>query len=230
MAQHPQTSLDPFAQFNPEQSQKQYSRYERKKLNLLEKATITIALLILIGITAFGFISQSARNRDTQRAEDIRVVLQAIDSFYVNSNLVPSQRAYPIAECSEKLNEVDFEFTLRQYLGGVRVSSDPHAYILPSEFPNDPWGTYDTILNDRDLELRACPKVFNETTLAGSTIYADGAKSCNFNQRQNRYKQCYLYTSSNNGDSFELAYYSEAQGNFVIYSRFREEPIRVSQL
>jgi hypothetical protein len=220
-------SLDPFAQFNEAKQQKTYASYQRKKLNMLEKITISISVVVLVVISIFGFWSQNTRNRDAQREEDIAVILEAINSFYVNSNLVPSQRTYPVADCSEKLNEVDFEFTLRQYLGGLRPAYDPHTYINPDNFPNDPWGSFSVNLNERETELRNCPKIFNERTLTGQTVYSDSYPSCNFDQSRSTFRKCYLYTSSNNGDSFELAYFSEAQGGFVIYSRFREEPLRV---
>jgi hypothetical protein len=202
-----------------------------KKLNLLEIGTACLSIILLISVLAFGFFSQSAKNRDSQRSADIEQVLDAIISFYQNSSTVPSQRYYPIANCSSQLNEVDFEFSLRQYLTGQVIQSDPHAYILPQEFPKDSWGVYSTALSQRELRLRDCPKVFSNLTQNSTNVYEDTQiQSCNFDLRQSKYKKCYLYGSSTSGDKFELGYYNESQGVYIVYSKFRDGNIKLERV
>jgi hypothetical protein len=199
------------------------------KLNLLEIGVILFCILSIIGVFIFGFVNQSTKNRDTQRLNDISQILLALDSFYQNSSIDPSQKYYPIASCSAQLNEVDFEYSLKQYLTGKRIEKEPHQYINPSNFPKDPWGMYSQKPNQRKIKLRDCPKVFSEVG-ANSDIYTDQGQSCNFDRKLADYRKCYLYTSSSNGDKFELAYYSEQTGTFMVYSRFQNLPLRTESV
>jgi type II secretory pathway pseudopilin PulG len=202
-----------------------YSGYRR--INILEIATVLISVLALVGVFWWGLSTQNAINRDKQRAQDISQVIAALLEFYKSSNTIPSNRTYPKATCSESLNEVDFEYGLRRALTGKSVQLDTHVYINPDDYPSDKSGTYSTTFKERKIPYRCTEKL---NLAAGATtdtqIYADGTKSCNFNQAQ-KYTLCYLYTSSNNGDTFRVGYYKESSGSFVVYRKFRDEPIQV---
>ncbi len=224
--------VDPYAQFDDGLKKPKINYNYNKKLNSLEKITIAICVFILIGVGLFGFISQTAANRDTQKVEDISQVLIALEQFYNNSSTIPSQRAYPVSVCSQKPNEVDYEYTLSEYLSGSREKFDSHTYIQKQSFPNDPWGQYSTIYSQNRVTTRDCPGVFiSEEQNPEDNIYSDRRASCNFNngdRTQRTLRNCYLYGSSSNGDSFELAYYSESNGRFVIYSRYRDNQYQIS--
>ena len=196
------------------------------KFNLLEVGVILFCIVAIIGVFVFGVFTQSTKNRDTQRINDLQQILLALDNFYKNSSIDPSQKYYPIASCSAQLNEVDFEYSLKQYLTGQKIEKEPHQYIKPGDFPKDPWGVYSQKFGDRKIKIRDCPKIF-VTQNKTNDIYPDGSSSCNFNRKIADYNKCYLYTSSSNGDKFELGYYSEQTSSFVVYSRFQNEALRV---
>jgi len=203
------------------------SQYERRtdNLNLLEISLIILMILLLIGVFVIGIFTQATSNRDKQRQNDISQILAAIDSYYLNSSTNPGARTYPIAICSSQLNEVDYEYSLAQYLTGKRQEQEPHIYILPEDFPTDRSGIYSQNFEDRQLKIRDCPKVFPVSNQRGR-IYADGQKSCNFSRRDNQFKFCYLYTSSTSGDEFQLGYFSESRNAFTVFSRFRDGKLR----
>ena len=204
--------------------------YRSKNFNLLEVVTTVFVLLSLIGVCVWGAFSQSTKNRDAQREVDIQNVIKAINSFYANSSTIPSRKSYPVAQCSERLNEADFEYTLKDHLTGNKKQIDTHQYISPSDFPLDKSGVYSQTPASRKVALRDCPRMFSSIESANSDIYPDGSKSCNFSSRNRNYLSCYLYTSSNSGDKYQISYYSEDRGSFVVYSKFRDENIRVEIL
>lgn len=197
-------------------------QYERKSdnINLLEISLILLMIILIIGTFVFGVFTQSNSNRDRQRRNDLTQVLKAIESYYQSSSNNPNERTYPIAVCSSQLNEVDYEYSLAEYLTGKRQSQEPHKYILDSDFPTDRFGIYSQDFESRKQKIRDCPKIFPVSNQRGQ-IYADGRKSCNFNRRLKEYKSCYLYTSSTSGDEFQLGYFSESQDSFVVFSKFR---------
>ncbi|MEI6728101.1 MAG: hypothetical protein WCK98_00495 [bacterium] len=197
--------------------------FESKNFNLLEISTALVVLVSLVGIFIWGFFSQSNKNRDAQREIDTQNIIKSINSFYTNSSTIPSRKSYPISQCSERLNEADFEYTLKEYLTGNKKQIDTHQYIKPEDFPSDKWGVYSKTPQDRRVALRDCPKIFSSIETTASNIYPDGTKSCNFSSKNTNYLRCYLYTSSNSGDKYQVSYYSEDRGAFVVYSKFRDD-------
>lgn len=189
-----------------------------QRLNGLEIITIIFSLIVIVVAGLWGFNTNTAKNRDKQREHDIFQVIGALNQFYINSSSTPSQRTYPIARCTAQLNEVDFELTLRQHLTGSRPEIEPHAYITPDQFPRDRWGRYYDSFADRRIAYR-CIQILGDTSL---TRYNDNTQSCEFSS-SNRWRKCYLYSSSQNGDKFTIGYWSESQNKFIIYERFREE-------
>lgn len=188
-------------------------------------------IIVLVGILAMfisglvGFNIQSAVNRDLQRKHDIDQVLIAINQFYLNSSPIPSARKYPASSCSSRSNEVDYEFALKQQLTGQRRDIDNHAYIKLQDFPVDPWGQYSSQKKDRQIALRTCSggKEFEQ---GDGAVYADGSPSCNFRSSEEKYRQCYLYTSNPSADQFELAYYSESKKGFITFARTNNSAVR----
>ena len=194
-------------------------------VNLLEVGLIIFCIILLIIVSLWGFFSQSGRIRDKQRNFEISQIVLALDNFYFNSNTFPAARTYPIAQCSGRLNEVDFEWTLKEYLTGKKPQIDNHAYIKAENFPKDPWGIYSESPSQRKTKLLDCPKLFSKIDNDSKSVYQDETLSCNFSQTAGKYRKCYLYTSSTNGDKYEISYYSEDLGAFVIYSRLREDKL-----
>jgi hypothetical protein len=198
-----------------------------KRVNALEIGLIIISILGLIGIFWWGFANQGAINRDKQRFADISNVSDALDEFYKNSSLVPSQRFYPKAPCSESLNEVDFEYTMRNYLTGRVPEVESHIYIDSQKFPKDNWGEYSQTFGQRKVPYRCTQNLGSDTLSSDSLVYSDKSPSCNFSKKLG-YQKCYLYTSSNNGDTYQLGYFKEETSKFVIYSKFRDDRIKVA--
>ncbi len=196
----------------------------KKRVNGFEILIIAVSFILIIAVFVIGFLGQGTRNRDAQRVADINNVIRALDNFYANSSVDPSSRAYPKTNCSFDLNEVDFELTLRDHLIGRRIELDSHEYISPENFPRDNWGVYSKTLNQRKIPYR-CEQNINTTN---GFIYNDEYPSCNFTSGgENKFKKCYIYTSSNNGDTYQIGYFSEIQNNFVVYKKFRENPLEL---
>lgn len=202
-----------------------------KSITGLEYLVIIFVIISFIVVIIFGFLGQQDKNKDLQKQTDFELnLIPAINAFYKNSGGGnASSKAYPIAKCSGDLNEVDYEFTLRQSLTGKIIELDTFAYLQNSTFPTDRGGLYNTTFKDRKVNYR-CPEKLNfSTTQNNLAIYEDGFKSCNFSSKLN-YNNCYLYTSSSNGDSYQLAYYSLSTKCFIYYSQFRNETISKSSV
>lgn len=199
-----------------------YSNQGFQRLNGLEIIVIIVCILSLIGAGLWGLFTSNTSLRDQQRKAHIEQVLTAMNQFYQNSSFVPSLRRYPIAVCSNNLNEVDYESTLRLHLIGKQRELDSHIYINEDNFPRDRWGEYATSFDQKKTKFR-CPNILQE----GANNYDDSYPSCDFSSTRNLNK-CYLYSSSTNGDSFQLAYWSEVNNRFVVYSKFRDNQVTIS--
>lgn len=193
-----------------------------KRINGLEIIVVLVCIFSLITAFLWGLLTTNAENRDLQRRQDITQVVSALQSYYKNSSGVPSERKYPVALCSADLNEVDFESTVRLALTGQLKNVEPHAYINPGDFPKDRSGTYNVDFASRKVPFR-CPQLIGGSS---TTKYSDDYPGCNFSSSAG-YKFCYLYTSSNNGDQYQVGYYSESLKKFIVYQQFREEAIKV---
>lgn len=191
-----------------------------KKVRIIE--AIMILIPIVIGLIFFSLTFQ-VHARDNQKEDDLDQIIQALRLFYINSSNVEASRVYPIA-LNSQLNEIDFEYTLRRHLTG-QTSLDRHAYIPSNKFPTDPWGVYSKDFTDRPVPYNRLDKLPFGTE---QVEYIEGYSSCNFNPSQEKFSRCYLYTSSGNGESFQLAYYSEVREGFVIYSEARNNSEKAS--
>jgi hypothetical protein len=196
-------------------------------VNGFEVLIVIIGLIAMVVSGLVGFNIQSAVNRDLQRKHDINQVLIAINQFYINSDPIPSNRKFPSASCSSRANEVDYEFSLKQQLTGQRREVDTHAYIKLQDFPLDPWGIYSVNVSERQIPIRNCSSggIFAQNN---SKVYPDGAQSCNFRSSDQKFRNCYLYTSNPSRDQFELAYYSESRSGFVTFARSNDNQVRES--
>jgi hypothetical protein len=187
-----------------------------KKVKIIE--AIMILTPIVIALVMFGLTFQ-VHARDHQKEDDLEQVIQALRLFYENSSNIEANRVYPIA-LNSRLNEVDYEYTLRRHLTG-QTKLDRHAYIPNNQFPQDPWGVYSQDFVTRPVAYNRLDKL----PFADDQIkYIEGYPSCNFDPSQEKYSRCYLYTSSGSGESFQLAYYSEVRESFIAYSETRNNP------
>jgi hypothetical protein len=193
-----------------------------RRINGLEIIVVLLSFLALTGTYAWGLLVTNAENRDAQRRQDISQVVEALQSYYKNTSGVPSERRYPVALCSADLNEVDFESTVRLALTGQQKAKEPHAYINPADYPKDKWGQYATDFTTRQVVFR-CPQLIGGS---GVRNYSDNYPSCEFSAKAG-FRKCYLYTSSNNGDQYQIAYFSESSNKFIVYQQFREEQIKI---
>jgi ABC-type antimicrobial peptide transport system permease subunit len=220
-------AFDP-KQYLSQASNQELGFFDKMRVNGLEFLVIIFSVIAVIGVGIFGFSVQEAVNRDKQRTFDMEnIMLPALLDFYKNSGAVENSRLYPISRCSGDLNEVDYEFTLRQNLTGRLPEVDNHTYIDQNNYPKDKSGQYSDNFKDRKVNYR-CPEKLNFSTVqSGGQIYPDYA-SCNFSRSQNL-RKCYLYTSTANGDTFQLGYYSESKNCFVVYTQFRSDNLKSRQ-
>ena len=190
--------------------------------NGLEFVVILLSILLILGSLFWGFWDQSNKNADIQKRFDIEnILIPSLGEFYKNSSANENQRFFPKANCSNDLNEVDYEFTLRQHLAGLLPQIENHAYIQPDQFPRDRKGVYSDTWKGRKTTYR-CPERLGASSANVQTnnkIYPD-FQSCNF-ARNLGLKNCYIYTSSTSGDAFKIGYLSQQTDCFVIYSSFR---------
>jgi type II secretory pathway pseudopilin PulG len=196
----------------------------RLSYSTLEWVVVVLCLLLLLMSTVWGFWSQGGENRDKQRQQDIAQVEKALINYYRNSSEVPSQRIFPIANCSQNINEVDYELTLRVALTGQNETVSNVKYIPNEDFPTDSKGTYSQKLEKRKVPYR-CTQRLTAEAQNGGPIYSN-FESCNFRSASKPfYRFCYIYTSSSNGDTFQLGYYSETRGKYIVRKGFRENPV-----
>ena len=190
-------------------------------LSRFELVVIVLSILGLAGTFTWGFMTRQRLARDVQRREHIYKIVEALDSYYLNSSQTKADRRYPPSSCGTRLNSYDYEFTLRRYLTGQVVTADTHNYI-GGEYPLDPWGEYSKTLGEREIDF-LCVNILDPDS---TTIYPGGWESCNFSsQEQTKYKKCYTYASDNKAERFTLSYYAEELGRFITISRYRDDPI-----
>jgi type II secretory pathway pseudopilin PulG len=193
-----------------------------RRVNLLEILVILLLLISIVLVFISGFNGQATLNRDKQRESDISQVLVALDYYYQDSSATPTNKKYPLSKCQQSANEVDFEYTLKRAISSSD-STTGISYIPLNLFPKDPWGIYSQTFSSRQLPLKACSELFNSDS---DQIYANSWSSCNFSLTNKKYYKCYLYSGYENGEKFDLSYYSEVQNKFVLYSKFRTNPVQ----
>jgi len=202
------------------------------RVNGLELIVIILMLIALIICGWMGFSTGTRENQDEQKSHDISQVIQALDYFYSNN------QAYPIRQCSEDLNPVDFEMTLKKNLTGKVAKIGTNNYISSVEFPKDRTGEYTTEYSKYIYNI-PCPSLIQENVNKNGKIYSDNTEACNYSRSTLKTKvnpegkisyKCYLYTSSVSGDKYSVGYYSETLSKFVIISKFRLEKSTISYI
>lgn len=192
--------------------------------NLLEVLIYFLCVSLLVGLFYIGFAKRENQLYDEKRVADVGVVIQALEDYYNNSNFIPEKRQYPISLCSNTvLNSVDYEFVVKKALVGKEGKIDTFEYIKPSNYSNDPKAKTTPALKNRPDNQDCFSNMSTQTIdeylpITGNSCLFDGGN----------YKYCYLYTSSVTGDSFRIAYYSEAKKSFVIYEKFRDGDLKIT--
>jgi hypothetical protein len=199
--------------------------------NGFEIIIIGLSIISLLGSFVYGVIVAGPANRDSQRAFDIAQVTLAIDSFYMKSSNIPSERYYPISSCDSAINTIDYESTLREYLTGKKIEKETRVYVNPNNWKSDPWGTYSSTIGERKIPLKCKDFLQLPSTDKNQVIYPDDNVSCNYSsiQANKDYYKCYLYGSSVNGDKYSIGYYSEEKNQMVITTKRRlDKPTTVN--
>jgi hypothetical protein len=203
--------------------------YNYDRFHFFDYVLILISIVCLVCAIFYGVIEQNQVNEITKKQNDIEQVVKALDLYYADSSKIPSERKYPIAVCNGKPNEVDFEYTLKNALGGKIASKNNFIYIKPSDFPYDTSGEYANKLADKKIKLRDCPKVFGSKKNQ-DFIYPDQSQSCSFESANvnNKYRSCYIYASDNLGFQYQIGFFDQYETTFTIYTKTRDQPIQVS--
>jgi len=199
------------------------------RVNGLELIVIIVMLISIITSGVLGYFAGNRENQDAQKSHDIAQVIKALDYFYAVNN------AYPIRQCSEDLNPIDFELALQRNLTG-RVARIGTLKYLNGDLPRDFTGQYTNDFNQYIYNL-PCASLVQDSVAKTGQIYQGGTEACNYNRSVAKTQKnpngktlfrCYLYTSSVTGDRYSIGYYSETLSKFVIFTRFRTEKIVLS--
>jgi hypothetical protein len=203
--------------------------YNYDRFHFFDYVLILISTVCLICAIFYGIVEQNQVNEITKKQNDIEQIVKSLDMYYADSSKIPSERKYPIAVCNGKPNEVDFEYTLKNALGGKVKSQNNFAYIKTNDFPYDTSGEYANKLADKKVKLRDCPKAFGNKK-AQDYIYSDQSQSCGFEAANinNKYRSCYIYASDNLGFQYQIGFFDQYKGTFTIYTKTRDQPIQAS--
>jgi hypothetical protein len=198
------------------------AKYE--SLHILDYVCILISFLLISLPLLFGIINQNVFNQVAQKEFHMTQLKNALDSFFIASSNVPSERKYPISVCSGQPNEVDYEYTLARHISGAETNLNTFAYIKEKDFPFDPYGVYSTTKNNRPIKLRPCDSVFSKEDDVNK-VYSGNLKSCNFQKSHpdSKFRNCYIYGTDNGGFVYQLGYYDEIKDKYVIFTKRREE-------
>jgi hypothetical protein len=195
-------------------------------LHILDYLLLLVSVALIFFPLFRGISIQNAANENLQKEHDLKQISKALNFFYINSSNIPSERKYPTSQCSGQPNEVDYEYTLHNYLTGKRKNIDTASYINEADFPNDPFGVFSVKNSERKIKLRRCEQVFQNET-QNDLVYNNGAKSCNFdlNNKETKYRNCYLYGTNTGGTKYQVSYYDQVTDKFVIFTRSRDDEV-----
>ena len=192
---------------------------EFRRINGLEILLLLVAFVSLVSIFLYGFSVQSTSFRDNQRVFEIGQITKALDNYYENSSYDTASKSYPVARCKGEANEVDYEFVLREALAGRQKEKNDNIYVDFSKFPNDKSGKYSSDL--KAIKQNKCPNLFS----ANTNYYGNNTQGCEYSKDKNPF--CYLYTTTNSGDTYRIVYYSEVRGGFVQTIKFRDQAAKI---
>jgi hypothetical protein len=209
---------------------------------------VITGLLLLASLFALGFFHQKDIRDDGNKVGDMAYIITALNSYYDDSSEFIESRKYPISRCSSNLNSFDFEYTLRKALTGKNIGDTTQNYIDDQNYPYDKLGKYVSKFSEYDgmkteligahIPIQNCRDALPHTESgAEKNSYFDNHAICTFDNRFDMLKfdfftnrNCYLYTSTSNGDSYKLAYYSSARNAYVVYSQYRNDPIKAPRI
>jgi hypothetical protein len=212
--------------------------FEAPLVEITYDRTIGITGWILLGFMTFvlifagiyGYFRERSLALDRDKFSDITVVVTALGEYYNDSSAYLEKRYYPISRCSSDLNSFDFEFTLKNSLIGVplekNIRQNVHPYLSINDFPTDKQGSYvSKFSEDSNFNcINAVPSLQKPVEGGNKFGYKDNSSICAFSPTS---PNCYLYTSSANGDSFKIAYFSNADNQYVVFEKFRDENIKL---
>lgn len=205
---------------------------------------VITGLILLAVLFAFGFFRHKDTIDDRNKNQDIGYIIRALNSYYDDSSEYIEGRHYPIALCSSNLNSFDFEYTLRKALTGKSAGNTLQNYIDTQNYPQDRLGKYVSKFSDYD-GLKS-DKIGERTPIYNcrdklpyieggkdKNSYFDGRAICTFDNRFDMLafdfstnRNCYLYTSTSNGDAYKLAFFSGANNKYVVYTQYRNDPLK----
>lgn len=192
-----------------------------KNVGTAGRVIVGILLTLIVYQLVIGFFDAKKEVDDQNKVTAMTSLLSAINLYYRDSSDFLEARYYPIAACSNELNNFDYEYTLRSKLTGYQSNkATTHTYITRDTFPTDPNGGYSvTFPTTFDCASHVTPAEFT------SHKYFDGSNHCKYDV--NTSPNCFLYTSSLIGDSFKLSYWSPYYNKYVIYSKFRGDTMQI---
>ena len=203
--------------------------YNYDRLHFFDYVLILVSTVCVVCAIFFGVNEQNQVNEIAKKQNDIMQVSKALDMYYNDSSKVPSERKYPIAVCNGKPNEVDFEYTLKNALGGKVKSQNNFEYIKFSDFPYDTSGEYSDKFANKKVKLRDCQKVFGSNKNQ-EFIYPDQSQSCGFDSANtnNKYRSCYLYASDSLGYEYQIGFFDQYKNTYTIYTKTRDQATVIS--
>lgn len=189
---------------------------EFQSLTLLETFIITICLFVIIFAVIVGLLDQIKVNNDKIRIRNMVSVTKALASFYNDSSSIEFTRRFPISECSTSSpNSVDYEKTLNLTLTGQTIgqASNGFRYIESNSYPQD---------------LKA--EFINSSPIAcGDPKTTNSNNACNHRPESGK-NFCYLYSTSPNGDRYNLSFYSESKNRLVTLTQLRNDKLQVDNI
>jgi hypothetical protein len=182
----------------------------KTKFTLLETLFISISIFALLFASVIGVINQSRVNDDIIRIRNMKSMIKVLDQYYNDSSSVEFSRRFPISQCSStEPNSIDFEHTLYLTLTGIEANS--FKYLEPSAYPQDSKASYISQAKQSCLSN------------VDATKYSINNKQCQFEAGQGK-NFCYLYSSSNTGDKYTLAFFSDSKNKLITISQLRSTP------
>ncbi|MGL4758842.1 MAG: hypothetical protein ACRCXZ_05875 [Patescibacteria group bacterium] len=183
---------------------------EKQKFSLLETLIITICAFFVLGSIILGLIYQHRVNQDKIKIRNLASVSRALEQYYNDSSSSEYSRKYPVSQCStSNPNSVDFEHTLYLILTGQ--DKNTNIYIEQKDYPQDTNAKYQEIT---DNNCNGFLKQFD------TSKYSPNNKECVY-QPENKKNNCYLYSTSPEGDRFTLSFFSESKGVMAKITKLR---------
>lgn len=189
--------------------------FDKQKFTLIETLVVSVCLFLLLGSVIFGIYNQSKVNQDKIKIRNLMSIAKALEQYYNDSSSSEYSRKYPISQCSTtEPNHTDFEHTLYINLSGVIPNS--FKYVEPVSYPQDPNAKFQPLGEDKCNNLL---QSFDRQK------YSINNQECNYVPEKG-INNCYMYSTSPEGDRYTLAFYSESRGKLIKISRLQANIIK----